>query len=277
MYSYKGKLALVTGASTGIGYAIAKELARRGANLILSATARSEDKLHELSSEIKDLGSECHIFLEDLSRLNSGRSLYDQIKLQNLHVDLLINNAGYGRWGTFHEVEMEDYADMIQLNITSLSELSHLFIPDMISEGEGGVINVGSVASLTPVPYSSVYAATKAYVLSLSEGLRYEYRNSNIRIMALLPGATVSNFGQVATAKSDKLRERLNKRSKRSAAGTVFQTSHEVAVECLDGFTKDKQFIIPGKGNRRTALITKFMPRAKVLNTVGSLFKKIAG
>ena len=277
MYSYKGKLALVTGASSGIGYAIAKELARRGANLILSATARSEDKLHELSSEIKDLGSECRIFLEDLSRLNSGRSLYDQIKLQNLHVDLLINNAGYGRWGTFHEVEMEDYADMIQLNITSLSELSHLFIPDMISVSEGGVINVGSVASLTPVPYSSVYAATKAYVLSLSEGLRYEYRNSNIRIMALLPGATVSNFGQVATAKSDKLRERLNKRSKRSAAGTVFQTSHEVAVECLDGFTKDKQFIIPGKGNRRTALITKFMPRTKVLNTVGSLFKKIAG
>ena len=277
MYSYKGKLALVTGASTGIGYAIAKELARRGANLILSATVRSEDKLHELSSEIKDLGSECHIFLEDLSRLNSGRSLYDQIKLQNLHVDLLINNAGYGRWGTFHEVEMEDYADMIQLNITSLSELSHLFIPDMISEGEGGVINVGSVASLTPVPYSSVYAATKAYVLSLSEGLRYEYRNSNIRIMALLPGATVSNFGQVATAKSDKLRERLNKRTKRSATGTVFQTSHEVAVECLDGFTKDKQFIIPGRGNRRTALITKLMPRTKVLNTVGSLFKKIAG
>ena len=277
MDSYKGKLALVTGASTGIGYAIAKELAKRGANLIISATARSEEKLHELSSEIKDLGSECYIFLEDLSKLNSGRSLYDQVKLQNLHVDLLINNAGYGRWGTFHEVDMDDYADMIQLNVTSLSELSHLFIPDMISKGEGGVINVGSVASLTPVPYSSVYAATKAYVLSLSEGLRYEYRNSNIRIMALLPGATVSNFGQVATAKSDKLRERLNKRTKRSAAGTVFQTSHEVAVECLDGFTKDKQFIIPGRGNRRTALITKFMPRTKVLNTVGSLFKKIAG
>ena len=277
MNSYKGKLALVTGASTGIGYAIAKELAMRGAKLIISATARSEDKLHELSSEIKDIGAECHIFLEDLSRLNSGRSLYDQIKLQNLHVDLLVNNAGYGRWGTFHEVEMDDYAEMIQLNITSLSELSHLFIPDMISKGEGGVINVGSVASLTPVPYSSVYAATKAYVLSLSEGLRYEYRNSNIRIMALLPGATVSNFGQVATAKSDKLRERLNKRTKRSAAGTVFQTSHEVAVECLDGFTKDKQFIIPGKGNRRTALITKLMPRTKVLNIVGNLFKKIAG
>ena len=257
MDSYKGKLALVTGASTGIGYAIAKELAKRGANLIISATARSEEKLHELSSEIKDLGSECHIFLEDLSRLNSGRSLYDQIKLHNLHVDLLINNAGYGRWGTFHEVEMDDYADMIQLNVTSLSELSHLFIPDMISKGEGGVINVGSVASLTPVPYSSVYAATKAYVLSLSEGLRYEYRNSNIRVMALLPGATVSNFGQVATAKSNKLRERLNKRSK-SATGAVFQTSHEVAVECLDGFAKDKQFIIPGKGNRRTALTVSY-------------------
>ena len=277
MYSYKGKLALVTGASTGIGYAIAKELSRRGANLILSATARSEDKLHELSSEIKDLGSECHIFLEDLSRLNSGRSLYDQIKLQNLHVDLLVNNAGYGRWGTFHEVEMDDYAEMIQLNITSLSELSHLFIPDMISKGEGGVINVGSVASLTPVPYSSVYAATKAYVLSLSEGLRYEYRNSNIRIMALLPGATVSNFGQVATAKSDKLRERLNKQTKRSTAGTLFQTSHEVAIECLDGFEKNKQFIIPGKGNRRTALVSKLMPRTKVLNIVGNFFKKIAG
>ncbi len=276
MNVYKDKFALVTGASTGIGYAIAKELANRGANLIISATARSEDKLQELSKEIKELGSDCHIFLEDLSKRDSGRSLYDQIKLKNLHVDLLVNNAGYGRWGIYHEVDMDDYADMIQLNITSLSELSHLFIPDMISKGEGGVINVGSVASLTPVPYSSVYAATKAYVLSLSEGLRYEYKDFNIRIMALLPGATISNFGQVATAKSDKLRERLNKRSK-SAVGTVFQTSHEVAVECLDGFEKDKQFIIPGKSNRRTALITKFMPRTKVLSTVGSLFKKIGG
>ena len=276
MNVYKDKFALVTGASTGIGYAIAKELANRGANLIISATARSEDKLQELSKEIKELGSDCHIFLEDLSKRDSGRSLYDQIKLKNLYVDLLVNNAGYGRWGIYHEVDMDDYADMIQLNITSLSELSHLFIPDMISKGEGGVINVGSVASLTPVPYSSVYAATKAYVLSLSEGLRYEYKDFNIRIMALLPGATISNFGQVATAKSDKLRERLNKRSK-SAVGTVFQTSHEVAVECLDGFEKDKQFIIPGKSNRRTALITKFMPRTKVLSTVGSLFKKIGG
>lgn len=276
MNTYKEKLALVTGASTGIGYAIAKELARRGANLIISATERSVDKLHDLSLEIKEIGSECHIFVEDLSKLNSGRSLYNQIKSKNLKVDLLINNAGYGRWGTYHEVEMDDYVDMIQLNITSLSELSHLFIPDMISRDGGGIINVGSVASLTPVPYSSVYAATKAYVLSLSEGLRYEYRDFNIKIMALLPGATVSNFGQVATAKSDKLRERLNKRSK-SATGTVFQTSHEVAVECLDGFIKDKQFIIPGKGNRRTALITKLLPRTKVLNTVGSLFKKIGG
>ena len=276
MNSYKDKLALVTGASTGIGYAIAKELGRRGANLIISATERSVNKLQDLSLEIKEIGSECHIFVEDLSELNSGSSLYNQIKSKNLQVDLLINNAGYGRWGAYHEVEMDDYVDMIQLNITSLSELSHLFIPDMISRGGGGIINVGSVASLTPVPYSSVYAATKAYVLSLSEGLRYEYRDFNIKIMALLPGATVSNFGQVATAKSDKLRERLNKRSK-SATGTVFQTSHEVAVECLDGFIKDKQFIIPGKGNRRTALITKLLPRTKVLNTVGSLFKKIGG
>ena len=276
MNSYKNKLALVTGASTGIGYAIAKELASRGANLIVSATERSANKLQDLSLEIKEIGSECHIFVEDLSELDSGRSLYNQIKSKNLKVDLLINNAGYGRWGTYHEVEMDDYVDMIQLNITSLSELSHLFIPDMISRGGGGIINVGSVASLTPVPYSSVYAATKAYVLSLSEGLRYEYRDFNIKVMALLPGATVSNFGQVATAKSDKLRERLNKRSK-SATGTVFQTSHEVAVECLDGFIKDKQFIIPGKGNRRTALITKLLPRTKVLNTVGSLFKKIGG
>lgn len=276
MDTYKDKLALVTGASTGIGYAIARELAKRGANLIISATARSKDKLNDLSKEIKGFGSECHIFMEDLSKLNSGRSLYDQIKLQNLHVDLLVNNAGYGRWGMYHEINMDDYMNMIQLNVTSLSELSHLFIPEMISKGEGGIINVGSVASLTPVPFSSVYAASKAYVLSLSEGLRYEYKDSNIRIMALLPGATVSNFGQVATAKSDKLRDRLNKRSK-SATGAVFQTSHEVAVECLDGFSKDKQFIIPGKGNRRTALMTKFMSRTKVLNIVGSLFKKIGG
>ena len=139
MNSYKNKLALVTGASTGIGYAIAKELARRGADLIVSATERSVNKLQDLSLEIKEIGSECHIFVEDLSELNSGRSLYNQIKSKNLKVDLLINNAGYGRWGTYHEVEMDDYVDMIQLNITSLSELSHLFIPDMISRGGGGM------------------------------------------------------------------------------------------------------------------------------------------
>ena len=215
-----------------------------------------------------------YIFVEDLSLPNSGSELFDQIRSAGHSIDILINNAGYGRWGEFTSHERDDYLKMVQLNITTLTDLCHLYIPDMITRGGGGIINVGSMASLSPIPYASVYSSSKAYVLMFSEAIRYEYRDQGIKVMALLPGGTESEFAKVATEKSEKLTQRYNKRS---SAGEGMQTSHEVALECLDAFERNKQYILCGAKNRFLYMFAKFMSRERILEMIGGMFKKVAG
>ena len=185
---------------------------------------------------------------------------------------ILINNAGYGRWGQFGEFQRDDYAAMIQLNITSLTDLCHLFMPAMVKKGEGGVINIGSSASFLPVPYATVYSSTKAYVLMLSEALRYEYAESNVRVMASCPGATDSNFRNTASEKSsDRLKQRI---SKLKGEGQVGETCERVSQETLDAFLQNKHYIVPGKGNSKFAFLPRILSRAKVLKFTGDAFKK---
>ena len=274
MSMYEGKKVLVTGASTGIGYALSEELAKRGSEVII--TARRRDRLEALAQKIKDAEGKAHIFVEDLSLPESGVKLYDQIKSAGLNIDILINNAGYGRWGELTSHERGDYSKMLQLNVTTLTDLCHLYIPDMVAQGGGGIINVGSMASLSPIPYASVYSSSKAYVLMFSEAIRYEYQDKEIKVMALLPGGTESEFAKVATEKSEKLSERYQEREG-SAAGTGMQTSQEVAIECLEAFEKNKQYILCGGRNRFLHMLTKFMSRQRVLEMAGGMFKKIAG
>ena len=213
--TFTDKTVLVTGASSGIGLAISEELAKRGANLIL--VARSKDKLNEVAVSVRKTGSEAHVFTSDLSVPNAAKELHTVVFQAGLSVDLLINNAGYGRWGEFTSFDRMDYAKMIQLNITSLTDLCHLFISDMVKKGSGGIINVGSMASFGPVPYANVYSSTKAYVLNFTEALRYEYEEKGIQIMALCPGGTQSNFATNATEKSKELQERANKMERSNA------------------------------------------------------------
>ena len=149
MKEYKNKTILLTGASTGIGYAMAHLLADQGANLII--TARGRDKLEVLAKELQDKHIQTHIFTQDISEAKSAKKLFDQIEQANLSVDLLINNAGYGRWGEFTEIDMEDYENMIQLNVTSLTELSYLYAKKMAEKGSGGIINIASTAALYPI------------------------------------------------------------------------------------------------------------------------------
>ena len=274
MYIYDQKTVLVTGASTGIGYALAQELAKKGSKLILTATARSEDKLHTLADELKSSGTEAHVFIKDLSEIGAAEELFDEIKSSGLDIDLLINNAGYGRWGELTSIDKDDYASMIQLNVVALTDLCHLCIPDMIAKGEGGIINVGSMASLSPIPYAGIYSSTKAYVLMFSEAIRYEYQSKGIQIMALLPGGTESEFAKVATEKSEKLTRR---NEKRTGSTIGMQTSAEVAIEGLAAFEKNKQYILCGRNNRLLFSLTKLMSRKGVLNFTGNMFKKIAG
>jgi|TARA_B100001059_G_scaffold15539_1_gene12665 short-subunit dehydrogenase len=146
----------------------------------------------------------------------------------------------------------------------------------MVAQGGGGIINVGSMASLSPIPYASVYSSSKAYVLMFSEAIRYEYKDKEIKVMALLPGGTESEFARVATEKSEKLTERYQERES-SAAGTGMQTSQEVAIECLEAFEKNKQYILCGGRNRFLHMLTRFMSRQRVLEMAGGMFKRIAG
>jgi len=270
MDTFKNKTVLVTGASTGIGEAMANDLAARGAELIL--TARSQDQLEALANQINENGGKAHVFPGDLALAGSAETLHQQITTSNLHVDILINNAGYGRWGQFGEFDRDDYAAMIQLNITSLTDLCHLFIPAMVIRGEGGVINIGSSASFLPVPYASVYSSTKAYVLMFSEALRYEYAESNIRVMASCPGATDSNFRHVASEKSsEKLKKRIGQLK---GAGQVGDTCERVSQETLEAFIQNKHYIVPGKGNSKFAFLPRILSRARVLKLTGDTFKK---
>ena len=274
MSIYDGKKVLITGASAGIGYALSKELVKRGSEVIV--TARRKDRLETLAQEIEKTGGRAHIFVEDLSMPESGKKLYDQIKSAGLNIDIIINNAGYGRFGELTSNGRDDYSKMLQLNVITLTDLCHLYIPDMITQGGGGIINVGSMASLSPIPYASVYSSSKAYVLMFSEAIRYEYQEKGIKVMALLPGGTESEFARVATEKSETLTKRYEKRVGTAAGGTM-QTSLEVAIECLDAFEKNKQYLICGSRNRFLYKLTRIMSRQRVLKMTGGIFKKIAG
>ena len=277
MDNFSGKNVLITGASSGIGLAMAKDFANRGANLIL--TARSEDKLMQLAKDLSGKDIRTHVFIEDISLPNSAQKLFNQVNAAELEVDVLVNNAGYGRWGNFDECPMEDYENMVHLNVTSLTELSYLFIDQMVKRGSGGIINVASTAAFFPIPYSAVYAATKAYVLSLSEALNFEYSKKGVHVMAVCPGATESKFINVATENSERLKQRLINvdRVKNKLTTSKIQTAEDCSKEALDAYLKGKIYVITGQNNRNLYTMSRFFSRKTSLNWSGKVFKKIAG
>ena len=262
MKQLTGKTALVTGASSGIGLALARSLAARGTNLII--TARSENKLDEIAAELRKSGIDVQVFVGDLSQRGSAEHLFKQVTDAGLRVDLLINNAGFGKWGDFLDVNLEQYTDMLQLNINTLTELCYLFIPDMLKRGEGGIINVGSTASFVPVPFASVYSASKAYVLLFTEALQGEYGDRGIKAMTLCPGGTASNFAAVAQPNS------------KIDFGN-YDTPEFVAETGLEAFLKGDLYVITGRRNKRIAILPRILSRKRVLKIVGNAWKKQLG
>ena len=277
MNDFSGKNVLITGASSGIGLAMAKDFANRGANLIL--TARSRDKLLDLANKLKGEGTKVHVFVEDISLSGSATKLFNEINEAGLDVDLLVNNAGYGRMGNFDECPMEDYENMIHLNITSLTELSYLYVKKMAKKGAGGIINVASTAAFFPIPYSAVYAATKAYVLSISEALHFEYSRKGVHIMAVCPGATESKFIDIATERSERLKERFKKgnKTKNGQGLSKVQNAEDCSKEALDAYLKGGIYVITGRSNKILYTLSRFFTRKTNLAWSGKLFKIIAG
>lgn len=209
----KNKVALITGASSGIGREFAHIHAEKGGDLII--VARSEGKLKELKEVLETKhGSTVHVISKDLAQVNAPREIYDDIKSQGIDVDYLINNAGFGGVGKFHERNIEDDLNMINLNVSALVALTHHFLQDFIAKNDGRILNVSSTASLMPGPLQTVYFATKAFVSSFSNALTEELKETNITVTNLMPGATDTDFGKVSGMdKTDLFKNTVSARS----------------------------------------------------------------
>lgn len=191
------KIALITGASTGIGKEFAYIHAEKGGDLII--VARSLDKLVTLKNDLESrYKTNVMVIAKDLSLPTSAEEIFNEVKAAGLQVDYLINNAGFGALGKFHEIDWSRQLSMINLNITTLSALTHYFLTEMVKRNSGKILNVSSTASFMPGPLQAVYYATKAYVTFLSNALTEELRNTKVTVTNLMPGATESEFGAVS-------------------------------------------------------------------------------
>ncbi|MGL5742506.1 MAG: SDR family NAD(P)-dependent oxidoreductase [Legionella sp.] len=177
MSIFKSKLVLITCASSGIGLSFAQLLAKQGSNLIL--VARHQEQLEQVASELsKQHHIKTHVIAADLAEPGAAQKIFSETQKLNLSVDILINNAGFGKWGDFLNFDTATYSSIVHLNIIALTDLCHLYLPQMLEKKEGGIINVASTAAFLPIPYSVVYAASKAYVLNFSEALYVEVQQS---------------------------------------------------------------------------------------------------
>ncbi|MGG3912472.1 SDR family NAD(P)-dependent oxidoreductase [Rossellomorea vietnamensis] len=257
------KTVLITGSSSGIGLNFSHKFAGSGHDVIL--VARSEEKLLALSQEITNkYGVKAHVFISDLSKPQAPKKLYDEIKAQGIRVDILINNAGFGLFGEFEKTELSKELDMIQVNITALTELSKYIGKDMVRRKSGRILNVASTAAFQPGPLMAVYYATKAYVLSFSEALANEWGGQGVKVTALCPGATKTGFSDAAELQSSKLFQ--------SGVMSVEDVVEEGYKQMM---TKDKVVIIPGMKNRILTQAIRFMPRKMVTNIVRKVQERV--
>jgi hypothetical protein len=252
--------ALITGASGGIGEAFARQLAALGKNLVV--VARSGDRLEAVSAELAARhGVQTQVIAADLARPDAAASVFAKTEHLGLKIDLLVNNAGFGKAGDFTELPFDAQADMLRLNINTLMELTRLYLPAMRRRRCGGVINVASNAAFQPVPYMAVYGASKAFVLSFSEAVSEEVRQDGVIVMALCPGATATGFWKVAGLPEGGL-------------GRVDRPEKVVAV-ALRGFERRKLWAIPGVRYRLAAFLSsRLVPRRPTLWITGWVFRR---
>ncbi|EDL62730.1 SDR family NAD(P)-dependent oxidoreductase [Bacillus sp. SG-1] len=259
----KNKVVVITGASSGLGVEFAKQFAGRSYDLVL--TARSEDKLNNLAKELEGKhGIKAHVIPIDLSQHGSAKTLHEKVVSLGLTTEILINNAGFGLFGEFEDTDIQKEVDMIEVNITALTELTKYFGKEMVVGNTGKILNVASVAAFQPGPLMAVYYATKAYVLSLSEALSNEWKDKGVKVSVLCPGATETGFSNSAELNQSKLFQ-----------GDVMQ-AEEVVEEAVKSLLEtNKTVVIPGMKNRVLVNSVRFMPRKMVTSVVRKVQERI--
>lgn len=243
MADFTGRTALVTGASSGIGADIARELGKRGANVIL--VARRRDRLEALAAEFLPLGVKAEVTPCDIS----DEAARVALAVAHPNVDILVNNAGLGVFGMFADSEWNTIENMLAVNVTALTHLTHLFAGPMAARKYGRVMMVASTAAYQPVPLYAAYAATKAYVLSLSNALNVEYKAKGVKFTTLSPGTTQSEFFDVAAQKKSVMVEK------------TMMTSEAVAKIGVDAMAAGRGSVVAGTMNALMAFTTRFSPR----------------
>lgn len=257
-------VALITGASSGIGREFAAIHAERGGDLVI--IARSADKLAAVKDELEAKHSiQVTVISKDLSLPDSAQQIYDEVKAAGIEVDYVINNAGFGGQGKFHEREWADDLAMIQLNVVTLTALCRLFLPDFVTRDSGRILNVSSTASLLPGPLQAVYYATKAYVTFLSNALAEELHDTNVTVTALLPGATETEFARTSGMDNTEL-------FKKTAS------ARSVAQDGYDAMLAGKLDVISGVtfAQRMMLATIPFTPKKLLLRQIRKMQEKIS-
>ena len=257
---WQGKWALVTGASAGIGKALAEQLAAGGTNLVL--TARRRERLEALATSLSTTHKiRAEIFVADLADPAGPETILAFTREKNIPIELLINNAGFGAYGEFATSDRSRQLEMVQVNCAAVVNLTHLFLPAMIERRSGDILILASTASFQAVPYITVYAATKAFDLSFAEGLAEEVKPHGIRVCALCPGSTESEFREVAS------------QSNVPAANTRSETAEKVARTGLKALAAGKSYVISGAGNYFGAHMQRLVPRRVVTSIAAKMFR----
>ncbi|MEU8935675.1 SDR family oxidoreductase [Streptomyces sp. NPDC048409] len=258
--AYRGTCALITGASSGLGAEFARQWAARGADVVL--VARRLDRLESLAAELeRDHGVTATPVAADLSRHGAGQALREQLDSRGIRIQTLINNAGFGSHGAFLEQDPDQIARMIQLNVGAVADVARAFLPHLTADGRGALVTVASTAAYQPTPAMAVYGATKAFVLSLTEALAYETRDSGLRVLAVSPGPVETEFFDVVGTRD-------------AAVGNVAAPADVVTAtrKALERH-RTPPSMIAGLGNRMSARAAQLAPRRLTLRIAGRALK----
>ena len=258
----RGKTALITGASSGIGYELTRLFARDGYNLVL--VARNQKQLMQIADELQEKYSvSVKVISEDLSAASAPEEIFTELEQESIGIDALVNNAGFAVYGLFAETDLDAELQMMQVNMVTLTHLTKLFLPGMLKNRTGKILNLASTSAFQPGPLMAVYYATKAYVLSFSEALADELHGTGVSVTTLCPGPTASGFQKKANMEDSKL-----------FSGKIMD-AQTVARIGYRGLMTNKTVVIPGLRNKILVEGERFVPRKMVTRIARSMQESV--